>query len=380
MVHEGCDAPHWHAFLALNKSILIMSKKKSVTFVGQTHSLIVLTLLMATLPLPATSQLSTGDPVVHSTITDGVDYRVYDRDGKTTTLSAIVDRAIGDEVLLVGEEHDDMVGHSFQTLLLIEVAERIGSDLGSGRSVILSLEMFERDVQYVVDEYLAGLITEAHFLRSSRPWEDYANRYRPLVENARELGLPVLAANAPRRYVNRVTNQGPESLEQLSGQARTYLPPLPYRGPSDRYRAQWDTVMAEAMRGIRSESDTTSFRTDPSAGDENESRGEEGPAVHELNPNMIHAQALWDASMGYSITEALVGHIGAFVLHMAGTFHVEKGTGIQEHILAYRPGTRVTTVVMKKVDDIEAWSDSEYAPLADYVVLTRKPQLSEGGS
>ena len=49
-------------------------------------------------------------------------------------------------------------------------------------------------------------------------------------------------------------------------------------------------------------------------------------------------------------------------------------------ILAYRPGTRVTTVVMKKVDDIEAWSDSEYAPLADYVVLTRKPQLSEGGS
>tara|TARA_A100001037_G_scaffold265766_1_gene257463 strand:- start:3694 stop:4056 length:363 start_codon:yes stop_codon:yes gene_type:complete len=119
---------------------------------------------------------------------------------------------------------------------------------------------------------------------------------------------------------------------------------------------------------------------DPSAGDEKESQSEESPAGHEINPNMIQAQALWDASMGYSITEALVGHIGAFVLHMAGSFHVEKGTGIQEHILAYRPGTRVTTVVMKKVDDIEAWSDSEYAPLADYVVLTRKPQLSEGGS
>ncbi len=351
-----------------------MSKKKSATFVGQTRSLIVLNLLMATLPLPAASQHSTEEPVVHSTITDGVDYRVYDRDGRTTTLSAIVDGAIGDEVLLVGEEHDDMIGHSFQTLLLIEVVERIGSDLGSGRPVILSLEMFERDVQYVVDEYLAGLITEGHFLRSSRPWEDYANRYRPLVENARELGLPILAANAPRRYVNRVTNQGPESLEELSEQARTYLPPIPYRGPSDRYRAQWDTVMAEAMLGIRSESDTTSVITDPRAGNENESRGEEGPAVHELNPNMIQAQALWDASMGYSITQALVRHIGAFVLHMAGSFHVEKGTGIQEHISSYRPGTRVTTVVMTTVDDIDLWSNSDHAPLADYVVLTSKPQ------
>ena len=372
-MNEGCDAPHWHAFLALNKSILTMSKQKSATFVVQTRSLIVLSLLMITLPWPAASQHRTGEPVVHSTITDGIDYRVYDRDGKATTLSAIVDRAIGDEVLLVGEEHDDMVGHSFQTLLLLEVLKRIGSDLGSGRPVILSLEMFERDVQYVVDEYLAGLITEVHFLRSSRPWEDYANRYRPLVENAREFGVPVIAANAPRRYVNRVTNEGPASLTMLSEQARSYLPPLPYRGPSERYRAQWDTVMTEAIRGTHSESDTITVMGDPSVSNEKESQSEEGPAGHEINPNMIQAQALWDASMGYSITEALVEHIGAFVLHMAGSFHVEKGTGIQEHISSYRPGTRVTTVVMTKVDDIDLWSNSDHAPLADYVVLTRKP-------
>jgi len=137
--------------------------------------------------------------------------------------------------------------------------------------------------------------------------------------------------------------------------------------------------MALAMRGPQSKPDTTSVRTNLVAANEHEAQ-EEGPAGHEVNHNMIQAQALWDASMGYSITEALVGHTGAFVLHMAGSFHVEKGTGIQEHILAYRPGTRVTTVVMKKVDDIEAWSDSEHGPLADYVVLTRKPQLSGGDS
>lgn len=356
-----------------------MSKKQGATITGPTHSLLALTLLLATLPCPASSQHDTRELLAQAIIANGVDYRVYDRNGDAITIAAIVDEALGDEVLLVGEEHDDMVGHSFQTLLLREVVSRIGSDHGSGRTVLLSLEMFERDVQYVINEYLAELITETHFLRSSRPWEDYANRYRPLVESAREFGLPVIAANAPRRYVNRVTNQGPQSLEDLSEQARTYLPPLPYRGPSDQYRAQWDTLMALAMRGPQSKPDTTSVRTNLVAANEHEAQ-EEGPAGHEVNHNMIQAQALWDASMGYSITEALVGHTGAFVLHMAGSFHVEKGTGIQEHILAYRPGTRVTTVVMKKVDDIEAWSDSEYAPLADYVVLTRKPQLSEGGS
>lgn len=296
-------------------------------------------------------------------VTDGLEYRVYDRSGERTTLSAIVDGAMGDEVLLVGEEHDDMVGHAFQTLLLNEVVRRIGSGSGAGRTVVLSLEMFERDVQYVLDEYMAGLITEAHFLRSSRPWDHYEARYRPLVEHARAFELPVVAANAPRRYVNRVTNEGPGSLGALSERARSFLPPLPYPGPSDRYRAQWDALMTEAMLGIASEEEA-----------DREAEEEAPPARAELNPNAIHSQALWDAAMGHAVTEALVRHVGGFVVHMAGSFHVEKGTGIPERIADYRPGTRVTTVVMTKVDDIEAWSAEEHAPLADYVVLTRKPE------
>ena len=109
-------------------------------------------------------------------------------------------------------------------------------------------------------------------------------------------------------------------------------------------------------------------------------RAEAPPAPRaELNPNAIYSQALWDAAMGHAITEALVAHIGGFVVHMAGSFHVEKGTGILERITDYRPGTRVTTVVMTKVDDIDAWSEDDHAPLADYVVLTKKP-AAEGGN
>ena len=313
--------------------------------------------IIAQLPLAA-PHASLGDPLE---VEEGVDYRVYDRSGNLSSLAAIVRAAMSDDVLLVGEEHDDMVGHAFEAVLFDRVLEEIGAPGSSGRQIVLSLEMFERDVQYVVDEYLAGLISEDHFLRSARPWDDYAARYRPLVESARGARVPIVAANAPRRYVNRVTSEGPESLLDLSAQARGYLPPLPYPSPSEVYREQWNEIMAEAMASMR-------------ANAESAEDGEERD--YPVNPNAIYSQALWDASMGHSIAQALVRHLDGLVVHFAGSFHVEKGTGIPERIADYRPGTRVTTVVMTKVDDIEAWSAEEHGPLADYIVLTQKPAVS----
>lgn len=299
-------------------------------------------------------------------IQEGVDYRVFDRDGNPSSVLALVSSALGDEVLLVGEEHDDMVGHAFETLLFETVLQEIGAPSASGRTVVLSLEMFERDVQYVVDEYLEGLISEDHFLRSSRPWDDYASRYRPIVEVAREHGAPIVAANAPRRYVNRVSSEGPDALEDLTPFARGFLPPLPFPGPSATYREQWDAIMTAAMVG-------------DAPPDDEEQAGDDALEPYSMSPNVIYAQALWDASMGHAIAEALVRYLDGFVVHLAGSFHVERGTGIPERIHDYRPGTRVTSVVMTKVDDIDAWSAEDHQSLADFVVLTRKPEADAAG-
>ena len=326
------------------------------------------------------------DPV-QPEIVEGVDYRVYDREGNRGSIEAIVRGAVGEDVLLIGEEHDDMIGHAFQTAIFETVLGEIGGVGGSGRPVVLSLEMFERDVQYVVDEYLRDLISEDHFLRSSRPWDDYEARYRPAVEAAKAAGAPVVAANAPRRYVNRVSSEGPEALADLSAHARSYLPPLPYPGPSDAYRAQWDALMAEAMASAAG--DEAPAEEQPA--DEASGAGRpphEAPVEEEsesarpyaMSPNVIYAQALWDAAMGHAITEALVRHIGAFVVHFAGSFHVERGTGIMERIADYRPGTRVVSVVMTKVDDIDAWSAEDHAGLGDYVVLTKRPVPADATS
>ena len=278
-------------------------------------------------------------------------FSVYRADGTDASLDDVLAALDGVDVLLVGEEHGNPVGHRLEEALLNGAVERVR---GTARWVTLSLEMFERDVQYVLDEYLSGLITEQHFLDSARPWPDYENRYRPLVELAREEGLPVVASNAPRRYVNRVTREGPGALDVLGPLARFYLPPLPYPGPSAEYRAQWDDVMAEAMAAAGAHGDSTAARD--YAGSE----------------NALQAQALWDAAMGHAITEGLDVAPGALVVHFAGSFHVERGTGIAERIEDYRPGTRVLTVVMTQVDaNVGAWDDASHRGLADFVILTR---------
>jgi uncharacterized iron-regulated protein len=273
-------------------------------------------------------------------VAEGVDFRVYDGAGRVSSLDALLVAAVADEVLLIGEEHDDRVGHAVELRLLAGAYARVR---GHPRDMILSLEMFERDVQYVVDEYLLDLISEEHFLASARPWDEYGLAYRPLVEFAKAHGVRVLAANAPRRYVSRVTAEGPGALPALSTLAQSFLPPLPFPGPSERYREEWERLMSA---------------------DSTQAHG------HAPGSNALQAQALWDAAMGDAIATALIGDPDALVVHVAGAFHVAHGTGIPELVEGYRPGTRVTTVVMREVEDVDAWRDNEHGDLADFVVLT----------
>ncbi len=268
---------------------------------------------------------------------ESLDFQVYTADGQRSSIDAIAAAMAAADVVFVGEEHDDPVTHGVQALLL----ERAFADYGTVRPIVLSLEMFERDVQYIVDEYLDDVISESHFLASARPWERYQTDYRPMVEFARAHELEVVAANAPRRYVNRASRLGRDSLGVLGPDARRYLPPLPYPEASPAYRAEWDALMGEA-------------------------------AAH-MSGDPLDGQTLWDASMGHAVATALDRTPGALVLHMAGGFHVEHATGTPEALQHYRPGTRSLVVAARPAADPAQWDADRLAGLGDFVVVTRAP-------
>jgi len=291
--------------------------------------------LVALLAMAASSQL---------TLTDSM-YRVYDGQGNPATLDDIVKAMAANDAVFLGEQHDDAVAHALEAELFKQAVEKYSQQ----RRVALSMEMFERDVQIVLDEYLQGLISEPHFMLSSRPWPNYKTDYRPLVELAKEKHLDVIAANAPRRYVNMVSRNGRDALNALSPQAKSWLAPLPYPEPSALYRDKFNSIMGANNSG-------------PSAMSPN-STG-----------NLIYSQALWDATMGNSVASYLYAHKGALVVQLNGSFHTESRLGTFEQLLTYRPKTKAIVVTMQYENDMTKFDPMKHKGLGDFVILTDAQQ------
>ncbi len=267
-------------------------------------------------------------------------FRVYDAKGNAGTIDEIIAAAGGVEALFLGELHDDAVGHAVQ----FEIFKRTTSKYGAERRMALSLEMFERDVQIVIDEYLAGLIREDHFLLSSRAWGNYKTDYRPLVELAKQRSMPVIAANAPRRYINMVSRNGRGALDRLSKDAKKWLAPLPYGEPSAAYAAKFRGLMgpsAEARMGL---------------------------------DNILASQTLWDATMADSVARFVKKNKKPLVIHLNGGFHTESRLGTVEHFLKYRPKARALVVTMRYEENFQTFDPTKHTGLGDFIILTDAKQ------
>ena len=271
--------------------------------------------------------VATALPALSQTEPDTVGVAVS-TSGGPSSLSAIVEAASRADVLFLGELHDDSLAHVAQLHLLRAL-------LDGDRPVVLALEMVETDVQPVLDEYLSGLIRERDWLAAGRPWSNYDDAYRPLVEHARQSGAPVVATNAPGRYVSLVSRRGVLGvLDSLSATARAWMPPE-IAPPSDAVSVKFMDLMGGMAHGA-------------------------GPSVE----GMLAAQNLRDATMAWRIADALAAHPGALVVHLNGSFHSEGGLGIPEHLSRWAPAARALVVTMAP--------DAAPAPGDDFSVRTAR--------
>src|SRR5207248_4689333 len=119
------------------------------------------------------------------------------------------------DVVFFGEWHDHPGNHLAEMALFRAIHQR-------SPQLALSLEQFERDVQPVLDDYMAGRIGEEALQRRGRAWNNYPESYRPLVEYAKESALAVIAAEAPTRLVRCVGQEGPEFLARLRPEQRNW--------------------------------------------------------------------------------------------------------------------------------------------------------------
>lgn len=234
------------------------------------------------------------------------------------------------QAILIGEQHNDKIGHKAK----LELIQYLHTQL----PFTLSMEMFERDQQEIMDEYIDGYITKKNFLRDIRLWNNYQD-YLAIIQFAKENKIRILASNAPSRYVKIVSKQGFEKLAKLPQSAQKYLPPLYtiYSFWQDAYQEKFYQTLQKHSGHF--------------AGIE----------------NMFLAQQLWDASMADSIANQAIQ--GKKVIHINGRFHSDEFMGVSYRLEKMQISH--LTISMFPLSDKEKL-DKKLARYADYIYITAK--------
>lgn len=208
---------------------------------------------------------------------------------------AILARLDNRRVVLLGEEHDNPADHRWQLHTLAALH-------GRDPRMAMGLEMFPRRVQPVLDDWVAGRLEEAEFLRRAewdKVWGHDARLYLPLFHFARMHRVPMLALNVDRALVSRVEKLGwdgvPEAERQGLGR--------PAAASAD-YRAFLRQVYDQHP----------------------------GPRSDEGFERFVQAQGVWDRAMAEAMATWLQAHPGHRVVAILGAGHVRHGYGVAHQL------------------------------------------------
>ena len=242
------------------------------------------------------------------------------RSGEDVSVEQFVSDLARCDVVFLGEQHDNDSGHEFQLDVIQELVNQ-------GRTVAISAEQFERDVQGAVDDYLSGRIDEDEFLKASRPWKNYEQHYRPIIEFAKEHKIPVLAANIPRRIASDASS-GKEI-------AQSDAPFLPRKSTTPK-NAYWQYFSATM-------------------------KGHVGADGEEKLKLFYTSQCLKDDAMAETITDfhATNAHDNKIVVHLCGHFHSDYGLGTVSRVVQRNPLLRIVVTTMETPSHKNKPADAE---------------------
>ena len=230
---------------------------------------------------------------------------VHLRTGVTVDRATLFDHLARAQVVYVGETHDNPEAHRVELEILQALAAR-HPDLAVG------LEMVPRDQQPLLDEWVAGRMTEKEFARHwTQLWATGYRAYEKILRFCRDRHIPLLALNAPRALVRAVAKDG---LDHLSKEMRRELP--------DRLDTDdpYHRAKTKALFSGHSKGHTPDF------------------------DRFYLAQVLWDESMAQTGADYLKGHPGAHLLILAGGYHVEQGIGVPRRLFRRLPVPFATVV------------------------------------
>ncbi|MGH9845249.1 MAG: ChaN family lipoprotein [Blastocatellia bacterium] len=289
--------------------------------------------------------------------------RVYDSGGKRfSDFEAMLADLARHDVVFVGEQHDDPATHRLERAILEGLARRRAN-------LIVAMEMFERDVQQTLSDYLAGRLSEEEFLKGSRPWPRYATDYRSLVEMARAHKWPVIASNTPRRIASQVSRKGLEAAQSLPETERNLIA-AELKCPMDEYFKRFSEVMSQNHPGQDGKA-AENKNPDP------KQEGEQKAMVERF----YYAQCVKDETMAESIANQFNSNDPApprpLVVHFNGAFHSDYRLGTAGRVIRRMPKSKLKVVSIVLLEDLDSIKVEDYRKRGDYILFTLKPPAAK---
>ncbi len=254
----------------------------------------------------------------------GKPYQFYNKKGKSLHFEKVAEELANYDIVLFGEHHNNSINHWLQLQLTQSLYAK------KKQNLVLGAEMFERDNQSQLNDYLSGKLDEKILKDSMRLWNNFNTDYKPLVDFAKTNKLSFIATNIPRRYASIVAKKGLDSLNTVTEKEKNWMMKLPVEVTLD---TPGYPEMMEMM------------------GDH------AGPNAM----NFVAAQAVKDATMAESILKHWKQ--GQLLLHYHGDYHSKQYGGIYWYLKKANPNLKIAVIsVFESEDDQLPIPKQEYFP------------------
>jgi uncharacterized iron-regulated protein len=251
----------------------------------------------------------------------------------TSTQQQILKSITPAQIIYLGEIHNSTTDHADQLAILEYLYQQKSK---ASPPLAIGLEMFQKPYQPVIDQYLAGKITEEQLVQKTEykkrwgwPWENYA----PLLQFAKAHQIPVIALNTPTEVLRKVSKGGIDSLQPTDFQ---YIPPAT---EIDKSNLTYRDLILESYQQHKAQAVATSPNFD----------------------RFYTAQLLWDETMAAAASEFYQKHPQTQLIVIAGQAHIRYGYGIPDRV-----ARRLAKTILKKsviLSSDERWGKS----IADFL-------------
>lgn len=252
-------------------------------------------------------------------------YQFYTGKGKEIKMDKLISELADYDVVFFGENHNSSINHWLQLKITEGLYQKKNGQL------ILGAEMFERDNQPQLNQYLNGNFDTKKLKDSARLWNNFSTDYKPLVDFAKAKKLNFIATNVPRRYASQTAKEGLQSLNSLPEKDKSYMAPLPVQ-------VTLETPGYPEMKAMM---------------------GDHADGTKTMN--FIAAQAIKDATMAESILKNFQS--GKTFIHYNGNYHSKEFGGIYWYIRQKNPTLKMAVISVFESEDPELKiPEKEYKP------------------